>query len=186
MSLVIALCLFFLSGIFVAVLYARQDRMLAADLGRADCIMVLGCALRGDVPSPMLERRLGRGLELYRAGISTDIIVCGGQGDDENRTEAAAMAEYYINHGVPAEDVHREDASANTWENMENAKAIMAEKGFSNAVIVSSEFHLPRIQSFARQMELTAQYAGSKTQPHLRLYYTARECASFAKNLVWH
>ena len=38
-----------------------------------DCILVLGAAVRGDRPSPMLEDRLITGIDLYNKNISNKI-----------------------------------------------------------------------------------------------------------------
>ena len=36
---------------------------------KADCIMVLGCGVRGNEPSSMLKDRLDTAIELYKSGI---------------------------------------------------------------------------------------------------------------------
>lgn len=150
----------------------------------ADCIVVLGCAVRGDTPSPMLARRLNRALEVYREGLADAIIVCGGKGKGENITEAEAMRKYLSDRGIEEGKVLLEDESTNTWANLANARNIMEEKGFKSALIVTSEFHLPRALSYAREMDIAASGAASKTQWHLRLYYSLREIASYVKHWI--
>jgi len=64
-----------------------------------DCIIVLGAGVWGDRPSPMLEDRLKKGIELYKAGISQKIIMSGDHGQVEY-DEVNIMKEYAINKGV--------------------------------------------------------------------------------------
>lgn len=153
---------------------------------KKDCLIILGCAVRGDTPSPMLERRLQKGLELYQQGAAPVIIVCGGKGKGENITEAEAMRKYLTKGGVPDRNILPEDESTNTWQNLVNAREIMRENGLQTALIVTSEFHVPRSLSYARELGIKASGAGAHTWWHLRLYYSLREIASNVKHLITH
>ena len=42
-----------------------------------DCIVVLGAAIWGDKPSPMLEDRLLEGINLYKKNVSNKILMSG-------------------------------------------------------------------------------------------------------------
>jgi len=53
------------------------------------------------------------------------VITSGGRGADEARSEASAMAEYLVDHGIPAERILLEDQSTTTLENLRNSKAII-------------------------------------------------------------
>ena len=70
-----------------------------------DAVIVLGCAVEGIEPSEQLRCRLDTALEYHRQNPSAAIIVTGGQGSDENDTEAAVMARYLIAGGVPEEQI---------------------------------------------------------------------------------
>lgn len=48
-----------------------------------DCIIVLGAGIWGDKPSPMLEDRLLRAIELYKNNISSKIIMSGDHGKED-------------------------------------------------------------------------------------------------------
>ena len=99
---------------------------------RADFVVVLGCGLVGDRVSPLLASRLDEGMRAFRAeldaGRQPEIIVSGGQGPDEPVSEARAMADYLVEHGVPDESVLLEDRSRTTEQNLLNSGAIMRER----------------------------------------------------------
>lgn len=142
----------------------------------ADTMVVLGAHIREDgTPTPMLERRLNRAAELYHAAYAPSIIVCGAQGDDEPMTEAIAMQNYLITQGIPADAIHLEDASYNTMESLENAKAIMEGQGYASAIIVSSDYHLWRALSMCAHIGLPAT-SGAGAQNALTLRQAILNC----------
>ena len=124
-----------------------------AALPDMDCILVLGCGVRDDgTPSHMLEDRLRRGVELYKAGAAPKIIMSG----DHGRTgydEVNTMKQYAIDAGVPSEDIFMDHAGFSTYESMYRAVDIFcAEK----ILIVSQEYHLHRAIYLARALGLEA------------------------------
>ena len=60
----------------------------------------LGAGLRGRSVGPLLRRRVDRGAELWRDALAerpdARIVVSGGRGRDEVRTEASAMVEHLV------------------------------------------------------------------------------------------
>ena len=58
----------------------------------ADILIVLGAGLWGDQPSPMLTNRLETTLDYLDKHPGCIAVLSGGQGSDELRTEASAMA----------------------------------------------------------------------------------------------
>ena len=125
----------------------------ATGLGEIDCILVLGCGVRDDgTPSHMLEDRLRRGVELYKAGVAPKLLMSG----DHGRTdydEVNTMKQYAIDAGVPSEDIFMDHAGFSTYESMHRAKNIFcAEK----ILIVTQEYHLYRAIYAARALGLEA------------------------------
>ncbi|MBQ3000500.1 MAG: YdcF family protein [Oscillospiraceae bacterium] len=125
----------------------------AAALSDMDCILVLGCGVRDDgTPSHMLEDRLRRGVELYKAGAAPKILMSGDHGRT-NYDEVNTMKGYAIDAGVPSEDVFMDHAGFSTYESMYRAQDIFcAEK----ILIVSQEYHLHRAIYLARALGLEA------------------------------
>jgi vancomycin permeability regulator SanA len=125
----------------------------ATGLSDVDCILVLGCGVRDDgTPSHMLEDRLRRGVELYKAGVAPKLLMSG----DHGRTdydEVNTMKQYAIAAGVPSEDIFMDHAGFSTYESMHRAKAVFcAEK----ILIVTQEYHLYRAIYAARALGLEA------------------------------
>ena len=152
------------------------------DLHAADCIVVLGAKVHADGRlSHTLRWRCERGLELWRDGLSGELILCGGRGGDEPCTEAFAMAEYLRARSVPGARLYLEDRSVNTVENLRNAQRIMAEEGWSSAILVTSDYHLQRALWLARDlgMDVCGAAAKSNPRPMKRVKARLRECVSW-------
>lgn len=123
---------------------------ISAKPKKSDCIIVLGCAVYGDFPSPFFRERLNRAFELYKKGYARYIVVCGAKGPGENISEAEAGKRYLVEMGVLPKFVLKEDKSFSTYENLLHAKRVMNKKGFKSAIIVSNMFHLERAHLIAK------------------------------------
>lgn len=153
---------FFLTGLAVLavngyVRHAASPYILehGADLlpKQTDCILVLGCGVRPDgTPSLMLQDRLDRGLDLYRAGMSPKLLM---SGDHSKRDydEVNVMKKYAVAVGVPSEDVFMDHAGLSTYESMYRAKEIFQAE---RILIVSQRYHLYRAVYDARALGLEA------------------------------
>ncbi len=109
----------------------------AAELG-ADCILVLGAGLKADgTPNFMLQDRLDKGIELYKAGAAPKLLLSGDNGQVEY-DEVNAMKKYALDAGVPAEDVFLDHAGFSTYESMYRARDIFLVK---KAIIVTQKYH---------------------------------------------
>ena len=113
-------------------------------IGDFDTIIVLGAQVKADgTPSVALERRLTAALEEYQKQPML-MIVCGAQGSDEPRAEGDVMRDWLIEHGVAASDIEAETGSFNTRQNLGYAQSIMDDRGLTEALIVTSDYHVPR------------------------------------------
>lgn len=147
-----------------------------------DAIIVLGARVMPDGElSTTLLHRVQKALELYEQGLGDTLIVCGAQGSDEPTTEAQAMADYLISHGVPEEHVLLEDQSKDTVQNIRNAMALMQEFGLKSATVVTSEYHLTRALWIARNQGLEAAGAPAKGPDTLPKQIQA----NFRETLSW-
>ncbi|MFH9015646.1 YdcF family protein [Streptomyces sp. NPDC017943] len=146
-------------------------------------VVVLGAGLDGDRPGPLLTRRLDRALAIDAARTAETpgvvFVVSGGQGDDEVRSEADAMADYLHGHGVPADRIVREDRSVNTGQNLRFSAALVdgAPSG-RRATVVTSGFHVYRTTLLARRVGVPARVVGAPTSPAYWLAATLREFAA--------
>ena len=120
---------------------------------RYDCILVLGAGVwEGNKPSPMLEDRLLKGIELYKAGIAPKIIMSGDHGT-ESYDEVNVMKKYAIDHGVPSEDIFMDHAGFSTYDSVYRAIHIFEAK---KVLVVTQEYHLYRALYIAKQLDLSA------------------------------
>ena len=155
-----------------------------------DFIIVHGSGLINVNVPPLLVSRLDKAFEVFNAGGGRETIIpSGGQGDDEPRAEAYAMAEYLLERGLPAELIVPEDQSATTLENMQFSKMIIEKRsdGPSNMIFVTSIYHVFRTALIARKVGLNAQGVGS---PTARYYLPSAIIRDFIAILVmfkwWH
>ncbi|GMA60031.1 YdcF family protein [Alicyclobacillus fastidiosus] len=127
----------------------RRERPSVSQTG-----IVLGAYTDGFRPSLPLRSRLRAALHLYRCGIIQTFIVSGGQGEDETVSEARSMKRFLIINGVPPEVIFEDRWSKDTWENLKNSKQLMQRLRFTTAVIVTSDYHLPRALAVARMLDM--------------------------------
>ena len=147
----------------------------------SDVIIVLGAQVQPDgTPSVALERRLTLALESYEAAPQW-IITCGAQGLDEPRAEGDVMRDWLIARGVAPEHVIAETNSFNTRENLRFARTIMEEQGFTQALIVTSDYHVARALELCRQEGISATGKGSPSKPEYFIKNHLREGLSWVK-----
>lgn len=159
---------------------ARTD----AQAMQADCVFVLGGGIRGDQPTETLRNRLAVALDVMEQNPDAQIIVCGGQGDDEDYTEASVMYNWMVSHGGDAERITMESQSRNTIQNIENAVEICGKNGWStdHVAALSSGFHLFRTRHIMEQCGLQpAAIAAPSGNPAMHVLFCIREYFSICK-----
>ncbi len=149
-----------------------------------DFVVVLGAQVQGQQPSLTLKKRLERAVSFMQANPDATVFVSGGQGPDEQTTEASVMAQYLIDHGISASQIVQETAASNTRENLLFSSQLAAQLGIdtSRVLIVTSDFHLCRAKYIARTLGMQPYGLASDTWPWiLKLNYTLREVFAFCK-----
>lgn len=164
------------------VINSTKDQIInTKDLNDVDCIIVLGAGVWGDNPSPMLEDRLLKGIELYNKGVAPKIIMSGDHGQKEY-DEVNIMKEYAINEGVPSEDVFMDHAGFSTYESIYRAKEIF---GVKKVVIVTQEYHLYRAIYIANKLGIKAYGVNADPRDYAgQLYREVREILARNKDFV--
>ncbi len=112
-------------------------------------VVVLGAGLHGDKVSYTLAYRLDAAIEYSIKNPEVTIIVSGGQGPDEDISEAEAMKKYLVIAGVKESQIILEDQSTSTEENIKFSKALMTEN--PSVAIVSSNYHMYRAKFIGSQ-----------------------------------
>ncbi|KQW79537.1 YdcF family protein [Brevundimonas sp. Root1279] len=150
----------------------------------SDVAVVLGSKVNPDgTPSPRLVARLGRALELHRAGTVQAILVSGGTGK-EGVPEGTAMKAWLVAQGVRGEAVLVDDLGVDTAATARNAAAIMRARDYDSAIVVSQYFHIARTKLAFRKQGLTVCGAHPGYFELRDLYSIAREVPGYARYLV--
>lgn len=123
-----------------------------SNLSDVDCILILGAGVRNNEPSPMLEDRLLKGIELYNKNISSKIIMSGDHGREEY-DEVNIMKDFAIGKGVKSEDIFMDHAGFSTYESLYRAKEIFEAK---KIIIVTQSYHLYRALYIANSLGIEA------------------------------
>ena len=135
-----------------------------------DYVIIHGAGLlRGREVSKLLADRIDKAIEVYHKDPTPPILIpSGGKGDDEEISEAEAMEKYLIEHGIPKENIIKEDKSMTTRENLLFSKKIICERGGSPYVaLVTSNYHVYRALSLCESIDLACTGIGA----HVALYY---------------
>lgn len=169
--------------IFVTVVITLEYQIISFALyekpKKSDVIIVLGCAVYGNTPSPFFKERLDEALRLYKEGYGKYIIVSGGKGPGENISEAEAGKEYLLKNGIPEKIILTDNKSLSTYENLLFSKEIMDKNSLKTAIIISNKFHLKRASVIAKRIGIDASYSGVL----LKRYMLSDEAYGFLREI---
>ncbi len=134
-------------GAFLAI-YGSRD---TADYTE-NTVIVLGCGIRGERVSVGLAKRLNKAAEYHKNNPDAVIIVSGGQGPQEDITEALAMKRYLVDKGIDESKIIMEEKSTSTITNFRYSREIMEreELSLSSVVFVTNAYHVYRAASYAK------------------------------------
>ncbi|WDV46579.1 YdcF family protein [Clostridiaceae bacterium M8S5] len=123
-----------------------------------DAVVVLGCGIQGEKISGPLYFRLIKTVEYYSKNKRAIIIVSGGQGPEEDITEAEAMKKYLVSKGIPKEKIYKEEKATSTYTNFKYSKAILDDIFDKNYTIayITNNYHSYRAGSIAKELGLNA------------------------------
>lgn len=123
-----------------------------SDLEGYDAILILGAGVSGNSPSPMLEDRLKKGIEVYFQGAASKIIMSGDH-SREDYDEVNVMKDYATKMGVSSVNVFMDHAGFSTYDSLYRAKEIFKA---NKIIIVTQEYHLYRALYIAKSLGLEA------------------------------
>ncbi|MGW5721336.1 YdcF family protein [Amycolatopsis sp. NPDC003865] len=165
----------FASLLGYSILYGRLRRRTGVE-----AIIVLGCGLAGDRVPPLLAARLDRAIRVYsREPVPPLLVVSGGQGPGETVTEAAAMAGYLGDRGIPADRIRREDRATTTEENLRfSAELLPGDVRPGRVLAVTSNYHVFRTAVECRRLGLPFDAVGAPTARYFLPSALLREFAA--------
>ena len=115
-----------------------------------DYVIIHGAGLlKGRKVSKLLADRIDRAIEVYHRDPAPPMLIpSGGRGSDEDLSEAEAMEQYLLEHGIPKAHIIREDRSRTTRENLLFSKEIIdGRDGPGLTALVTSNYHVYRALS---------------------------------------
>jgi len=168
--LFISLSVIYVSVVFVSFMSYTVLLQLIPRKRDFDYVIIHGSGLlRGREVSKLLADRIDKAIEVYGKDPTPPILIpSGGKGRDEEISEAEAMEQYLIEHGIPKERIIREDRSTTTRENLVFSKKIIDERAADPYVaLVTSNYHVYRALSLCDDIDLECTGIGA----HVARYY---------------
>lgn len=125
-----------------SVTYSLED-FESSDVSREhyDAVIVLGCAVWSNGPSPMLADRLRTAAAVYKTGCADYVLVSGDSEYPEDYDETGAMKAFLIEEGVPEADIKCDPLGLSTYETAIRSAYLF---DIDSAVVVTTEFHVAR------------------------------------------
>lgn len=136
---------------------------------KSDTAIVLGAAVIGAEPSQVFAARIDHAIALHKAGRVRAIVFTGGRSPEDDLSEAAAARAYATARGIDPKDIHIEEKSRTTRENLVEAKRLMKTKKLSSALIVSDPLHLRRASLMAAELKIEAQASATPSSRYQSL-----------------
>ncbi|RUS53208.1 vancomycin resistance protein [Kurthia sp. 3B1D] len=137
-------------------------------------VLVLGAKVQRDgTPTNALRYRLDVAAAYATRYPHVHVIVSGGQGFDENHTEASVMKRYLTKQGIDAARITEEDRSTSTYENIVFTHKLLPE--MTQVTIISNDYHLERAKVLAKWQSLKVDTLGAKTPGGIRRKVRERE-----------
>lgn len=152
--------------------------------GQNNILIILGAKVNdGGVPSLSLKNRLDVAYDYLVQYPHVQTVVSGGQGKDEDRTEAIVMYTYLVDKGIDPERILLEEKSTSTYENLLFTKQLFSNE-LTNATIVSNDFHLTRAVYLANKLDIEVDILAAKTPAVVETKSRIRERVALLKTYI--
>jgi len=149
----------------------------AADVQRADAIVVLGAAQYNGVPSPVFQGRLDHAVLLWNQGRADLVITVGSKQPGDRYTEAGSGAAYLEQHGVPADKIVAIPIGHTTYQSLQAATNEMARRGLDSAFLVSDPWHNARLDAMGSDLGIEAYPSATWTSADTSVITRGKEYA---------
>ena len=106
------------AAVFIAAECMVLSGMVSAAPAGLDYIIILGARVNGTEPSLSLQTRALKAVEYLNENPETLVVASGGQGEDEEISEAECIIRILREAGIAEERIIREDKSTSTAENI--------------------------------------------------------------------
>ena len=139
-------------------------------------VVVLGCRVKNKKPSLALKERLDKTYQYLNENPKLQCILSGGQGANEEISEAKCMYQYLVSKGIDPHRLYQEDKSTSTRENILFSYQLIKKENLSKEItIITNEFHEYRAQTIARRLNIKSYAISAHTAWWLFPTYFVRE-----------
>ena len=160
-----------------------MDKQTASSLQRPEIryLLILGCTVRGDQPTQLLQTRIDRAAQYLKLHPQTIAVASGGCFRAGQQTsEAAVIQKGLCAKGIAPERILIEDQARSTAENFTLCKHLLeSREGWDETetiAFVTNDFHVARCLKIACQNRLHVVPVAAATPKHARLRCRLREC----------
>jgi len=171
--------LFLLLASFFALLFLVQSFPPSSEIPENGIIVIFGAGIYNTRPSITLQKRLDRGIELYRSDPSSRSFLVSG-----TKPEVVIMRQYLLKNNIPSNAILEDPEGKTTALTIRSLANNFAS---SNLFLVSQQYHLRRIALLCRKYHLTnTYYIATETKP-IQKYpmVLLREVFALYKALLW-
>ncbi|TSB44678.1 YdcF family protein [Alkalicoccobacillus porphyridii] len=148
--------------------------------GEADYLIILGARVKGEEPSLSLQYRIEAAADYLLTHKNTLAIASGGQGPDEDISEALAIKRGLEKLGVEGSRIMLEDQSTSTYENISYSMAFISDPS-QQGIVVSNGYHLCRAVLMAEEQGLQITGLAAETPAISIITAHLREYAALTK-----
>lgn len=149
-----------------------------------DAIIVFGAGIRGEALSENLTNRLNAAVTYHEKNPNAFIVVSGGQGPEEDITEALAMEKYLVGQGIPQNKILKEEQATSTAENFQYSKELLEDVFEENLSVafITNDYHVYRAQNIGKTVGFESlTYCHNATPWYLIVPSTLREILAVLK-----
>ncbi len=153
----------------------------------AETVIVLGCKVDGTKPSLQLKNRCAVAAQFLKEKPYSVAVLSGGQGPDEDISEAQCMKRLLVQAGIDESRLYLEENSTNTRENLTNSYEIIKKNSLSQSIlVVTNDYHQCRAMLICRDLGLDLFHSRScKTSAYSFLTFLTRDMLGVIKELIF-
>ena len=151
--------------------------------GTNEYAIILGAKVNGDTPSLSLRYRLDAALDYANAHRHVKFVLSGGQGPDEDITEAEAMKRFFVEKGIHEDRLILETESTTTYENLLFSKKLLPTT-VQSVTIITSDYHIARTRKLAHTLDLQTDSVAAKTPKVVEFKLKTRERIALIKTYI--
>lgn len=176
------------AGVFVAFFLYSVLYHFSPKKRNYDYIIIHGAGLLGgERVSPLLAKRIDKAIDAFQRSDNSQVklIASGGQGPDEKVSEAAAIANYLREKGIPDEAIIYEDKSRTTYENLLFSKQMTDQGDNPYYLFVTNDYHVLRTSFYAKKLGMKGAGLGCATASYYLPSAFIREYVAILQKIKW-